>query len=138
MDKRFIKVEGQLVEVSEEIYKEYYKQDRRERYLEERDLVNGTFSYSQYDTDEMQGEDLLIDMLANSFEEAVENKELHKELKKAILSLQEEEKELIQALYFEEKSLRQIAKELNMSLTTLHRRHNRILAKLKEILKNFE
>jgi len=138
MGKKFIKVEGQLIEVSEEIYKEYYKQNRRERYLEERDLVNGTFSFNQYDTDKMLGEDLLVDMLAASFEEAIENKELYKELKKAILSLQEEEKELVQALYFEDKSLRQIAKEWDMPLTTLHRLHNRILGKLKEILKNFE
>ena len=47
-EKRFyLRVGQNLEEVSEEIYKEYYKMRRRERYLEERDLAHGQFLYSQ-------------------------------------------------------------------------------------------
>ena len=45
-----IKVQGQLVPVSEEVYFTYYRMKRRETYLEERDTANGVFYYSAMDT----------------------------------------------------------------------------------------
>mgnify|MGYP000260390419 CR=1 FL=1 len=46
-----IKVQGQLVPVSEEVYLTYHRMKRRETYLEERDTTNGVFYYSALDTE---------------------------------------------------------------------------------------
>lgn len=40
----WIKVQGQLVPVTKEIYLVYYRMDRRERHLEEKDRAHGVFS----------------------------------------------------------------------------------------------
>lgn len=45
-EKYFIPIEGKLIEVEENVYLAYYKMDRRERYLEERDKDNGVVSYN--------------------------------------------------------------------------------------------
>ena len=39
--KYIIKVSGKLVEVTPEVYGEYYRMDRYARYQEERDLLHG-------------------------------------------------------------------------------------------------
>ena len=43
-------VDGKRVEVPEKIYRAWHREDRRERYLEERDQAHGKVSLSQYDT----------------------------------------------------------------------------------------
>lgn len=45
MDKEkkfFIRIGNHVEQVTEEIYREYFKMLRRERYLEERDLAHGS------------------------------------------------------------------------------------------------
>ena len=40
-----IKVQGQLIPVTEEVYLAYYRMKRRERHLEEKDIKHGVFYY---------------------------------------------------------------------------------------------
>ena len=47
-----IKVQGQLVPVTEEVYLTYYRMKRRELHLEEKDAAHGVFYYSALDTEE--------------------------------------------------------------------------------------
>ena len=49
-------VRGKPVEVSYEVYYEYHRMDRRDRYLEERDMAHGKTLYSNLDTSEVLGE----------------------------------------------------------------------------------
>ena len=51
-----IKVQGQLVQVTEEVYLSYYRMKRRKTYLEERNTANGVFYYSTLDTEGSNGE----------------------------------------------------------------------------------
>ena len=50
MMKKFIKIGKEKVEVSEELYKEYYKMDRRRRYLEQ-DVKVGRIDIDQRQVD---------------------------------------------------------------------------------------
>ena len=54
-EKYFIPIDGELIEVEKNVYVAYYKMNRRERYLEERDKDNGVVSYNTIDS---QGIDL--------------------------------------------------------------------------------
>ena len=59
MDKLFLPLYGMLMEVTEETYKEYYRDKRRQKYIDERSKLNGDVSYNALDTDETLGEDVL-------------------------------------------------------------------------------
>ena len=69
-----IKVQGQLVPVSEEVYLTYYRMKRRELRLEEKDAAHGVFYYSALDTEETNGEDAIPDLLSPRVEETVVDK----------------------------------------------------------------
>lgn len=61
MDKLFLPLHGMLMEVTEETCKEYYRDKRRQKYIDERSRLNGDISYNALDTDETLGEDILAD-----------------------------------------------------------------------------
>ena len=46
---RYIRIGKKVEQVSEELYREYHRMARRERYLEEQDMVHGKVLYSQLD-----------------------------------------------------------------------------------------
>ena len=63
--RRFIPLHGMLMEVPEGDYKAFYKRKRREKYLKKRSKDNGDFSYDMLTTDEFNGEDILVDAVAD-------------------------------------------------------------------------
>ena len=65
-EKYFIPIEGKLIEVEEEVYVDYYRMNRRERYLEERDKDNGVFSYDALDGDKSTFAAYLAGFLADA------------------------------------------------------------------------
>ena len=56
-----IRVDGILVEVSEEVYRAYYSIERHTRTLDEKDTRNGKVLYSDLDTKELLGEEMIPD-----------------------------------------------------------------------------
>lgn len=52
-----IRVDGILVDVSEEVYHAYYSMERRARFLMEKDEKHGLLHYSDLDTEETLGEE---------------------------------------------------------------------------------
>ena len=64
--RRFIPLHGMLMEVPEDAYKAFYKRKRREKYLKDRSKDNGDFSYDMLTTDEFNGEDILVDTVADT------------------------------------------------------------------------
>ena len=61
----------------------------------------------------------------------------HEDLKKAILSLNEQQQRIVTALYFERKTQEEIAEEFHISQQAISQRLEVILARLKKFLKNF-
>ena len=81
-EKHFILIEGKLVEVEKKVYVDYYRMNRRERYLEERDKDNGVFSYDALDGDGRKGEELFPDPKIESVEALALSQELMRQLHK--------------------------------------------------------
>lgn len=130
----FIPAEGKLVEVSEEVYRAYYGMDRRERYLEERDLQNGLVSYNTLDSPTRKGEGAMPSCIAPSVEDQMLASELLTLLHRCISVLPRAERELIQAIYFEGMTEKEYAKKIRLTQSGVSRRRKKILSKLKDLL----
>jgi hypothetical protein len=99
-----IKVQGQLVPVSEDVYFTYHRMKRRETYLEERDTANGVFYYSALDTEGTNGEDVIPDLISPRVEDLILDKLLAEKLHQCLAQLTKGEQELIFILFFQNKS----------------------------------
>ena len=134
-EKRFLSLHGVLMEVAEEDYLSYYKEKRRQRYIDERAKKFGTFSYDALTTDEFNGEDILVDSGADISEEV----EIHLMLEKLLNIFQRltpNEQSLVKAIYFDGLSEREYAAQLGVYPNAVHKRKVRILEKLKKIMEN--
>ncbi len=134
MPKRYIWVEDSMVEVSEEIYKEYYRLARYERYQEERDICKGTLYYEGFDVEDVSGEEMIINPDQRSVEEQIELESLIAQLRKAMKILPENERELIYKRYVENKTFRELEKEIEIPYSNLRRQHNSILEKSRAMI----
>ena len=132
--RRFIPLHGMLMEVSESDYKAFYKDKRRQKYLDERSAKNGDFSYDMLTTDEFNGEDILVDAVADTQGEAEKNLLLDK-LRQGIDSLSGYEQQLLHQLFSQRLSERTIADMYGVSQVAIHKQKARALAKLKKLLK---
>lgn len=71
--KYFIRVQGILVEVTNEVYIAYYAMERKEKYLIERDKAHGLLYYDSWNFETSNGRDFIKDNKANVEEEAIKN-----------------------------------------------------------------
>lgn len=133
MDKFFLPLHGMLMEVTEETYKEYYRDKRRQKYIDERSKLNGDVSYNALDTDETLGEDIFADTKTDVEAEVI-NKMTVAELRRAFLLLSPDERELIKILFIDGVTERKASEMYGVSQVAIHKRKNRILAKLKDFL----
>ena len=132
-EKFFLPLYGMLMEVTAETYKAYYKDQRRQKYIDERSLLNGDVSYDALDTDETLGAEVFADTKTN-VEATVINKMTVAELRKAFLLLSPDERELIKVLFIDGATERKAAEIYGISQVAIHKRKNKILAKLKDFL----
>lgn len=133
MDKFFLPLHGMLMEVTEETYRDYYRDKRRQKYIDERSRLNGDVSYNALDTDETLGEDVFADEKTDVEAEVI-NKMTVAELRKAFLLLSPDERELIKILFIDGVTERKASEIHGVSQVAIHKRKNKILAKLKEFL----
>ncbi|WP_175640182.1 sigma-70 family RNA polymerase sigma factor [Metabacillus schmidteae] len=142
MSEFVIKIGKEKVSVSKEIYKEYYKMKRRERYLEQdikvgriavdfetetvdfvpskEDSINRLIELGADFEDDQVIEDILCDKATLLI------------LQEAMAELNEKEQELIQALYYKDLTVREVAKVENISHVAVVKRHKKVLDKLKK------
>ena len=132
----YIKLKNTQIPVTEEIYKAYCQGARKERYFRESDIRNQTIFYDALDTEELNGSDMFSDPAAESVEDAVQKHILLEKLKEIIGRLPKEEQHLLSRLYVYGDSLRQLSRTLDIPVTTLQARHQRLLKKLKKNLEN--
>lgn len=145
--KKKIWIRGQFIEVTDEVYTAYMKGDRKIRYFEN-DLKTGR-TVRDKDGNIMQifpsredSLDRLMEDNAHQFSdshESVEDVVIQKifleKLHMALAKLPEKDRELIVALFYEEKSERKYAEQIGVSPSTVHRRREKIIKKLKNYLK---
>lgn len=134
-DKFFIPLHGMLMEVTEETYRDFYKSGRRQKYIDERSVENGDFSYDMLTTDDFNGEDILIDT-SQKIDEAVIHKIMLDKLRDSLVLLSDDEQKLINALFFRNFSEREWSAETGIPQKTINDRKRRILIKLKKLLES--
>lgn len=134
-DKFFIPLHGMLMEVTEETYRDFYKAGRCQKYIDERSVENGDFSYDMLTTDDFNGEDILIDT-SQEIDEAVVHKIMLDKLRDSLVLLSDDEQKLINALFFRNFSEREWSAETGIPQKTINDRKRRILIKLKKLLES--
>ena len=132
-----IRIENQVVDVTEEVYQAYYRMKNHEDYIERRDRENGLAHYQALDCEEMKGEDILPDENTDILTELVVQEE-KAALWEALGQLKERDRELIEELYFNERTERELAEMLGVRQPAIHKRKVRILETLKSFLKKID
>ena len=131
MSKQYhIKLNGELIPVSEEIYRTYKQPQWREK---KRANVRRKREVS-LDSMLENGDAIQFDLGQAFIDELVADKLLLDELFQALAELDVEERALIDELFFKGKSERQIAESVNISHQAIHKKKKRILTKLKKFL----
>lgn len=146
-NKRKLWINGQFIEVSEEVYQVYMQGDRKMRYFEadlktERTILAEDGTVQRVIPSREDSLNRLMDDNARQFsddsesvEDAVFRRLAEDELHRALEKLTDEEYALVCALFFEGTTERDCAKEMGVSQAAVHKKKQRILKKLKEILK---
>ncbi|HGC8287144.1 TPA: sigma factor-like helix-turn-helix DNA-binding protein [Streptococcus agalactiae] len=131
----YLYVNGQRVEVSEQIYKVYWREKEHEKYLEQVDKKNHLLFFSSLDHDGN-----FVDNLADEsvdVEKIIETQILIETVRKAMSELNDEERDIIERLYFNDETLSSVARSKKVSYQAIQWRKNNILKKLKVLLKEF-
>ena len=124
-----------IMEVSEKEYIGFYRNKRRQKYLDEQRRDNGDVSYDALNSDEFSGEDILIAEQPDVCDTIVESIMTDK-LRKAILKLTDEEQLLIYRHYYAGISGTDLAEIYGVSQQAISKRIAKIRAKLKNLLEN--
>lgn len=132
-NRYFLPLHGYLLEVSQQSYLAFYKEQRRYRYTKERAKKKGDISYYQLGSDDTDGESIIRDVLTNVEEEAIRNVMAEK-LHIALALLPAEEQLLVHMIYFEQQTEAQCGEVFGVSHQAIHKRKGRILEKLRKIL----
>lgn len=132
--KLYIKVSEELVEVSQEVYLEYYRSRRREKAQKGKEQYNRVVSFDALDTDSRQGSQLIINTASPEPEDLVIAHELHEKLYASLSKLSTEERQILKVIYFDRHSEREAAAKLGIPLMTLHDKKARILAKMLKMM----
>ena len=129
-----IKIEKQLIDVTEEVYLTYYRMKRFERFVEEQSVIHEIFYYSGFDTEEMNGEDVRYDKDAKSVEEIAVDRYLFTKSSEGIKELNEAEQTMATFLFLENMTEREAAAICGISQPAVHKCKNKILNKLRNHL----
>lgn len=132
--KYYIKIQNDLVEVTQEVYLEYYRAVRREQAQKEKDQKHGVLSYDALDAEGCLGSELLSHSV--NIEDQVSARLMCEKLHRCLALLPSSERELLFAIYFDELSERELHARSGVPQTTISYRKRKALAHLKNLLQN--
>ncbi|GFI16077.1 hypothetical protein IMSAG249_00502 [Lachnospiraceae bacterium] len=132
-EKYFIRLgNGTLVEVNREIYLEWHRSKRKERYQKERDQKYGVCSIERLcekgyfpEQSFCNGDKTLETILHNECLGKLEN---------ALKNLSEQDIRLVRCLYFEEMTVKKASEIFGCSRKTIQNRRRKILDKIKKMM----
>ena len=131
----FLFVNGNKVIVSEDVYKAYWQEKNHENYLKQVDRKNHLLLFSSFDNDGHFEESIIDEGI--DVEKIVQTQIMIDAVRNALSKLNAEEREIIEKLYYDDESIRSVAKKNNISHPALIKKRNKILDKLKKLLKDF-
>lgn len=141
----YLNIDGKSIKVTEEVYKEYRRAEDKERYFmqtlkKSRMTVNPdtqeveVLRSREQSYEQLLEEDWQFAAPEDSAETAAVRRILVEELDKALHSLSEKEMALVEELFFLERTEREACATLDMAKSTLHRRKEEVLEKLRKKL----
>jgi len=149
MDKKefHLYINGKPVRVTEEVYREYYRAEDKERYFmgklkKGRTIINPVTQAEEYIPSREQSYERLIEQdfqfpdSGASVEDIIVRAELLAKLQAVLQELSNEEMELVEELFYREKTEREAARRFAVSQNTIHYRKNKVLDKLRKLLEN--
>ena len=141
----YLYMDGQPIPVSEEVYREYYRAENKERYFMGR-LKKGHTTVDP-DTQQIQyipSREVSYEQLLEqdwqfaapdaSVEDKVVRSDMLEKLEAVLHSLSAEELALLETLFYLEKTEREVAGLYDVSQNTIHYRKSRLLDKLKKMM----
>lgn len=131
----FLFVNGKKVKVTEKVYKSYWQEKNHENYLKQVDRDNHLLLFSSFDYDGHFEESIVDEDI--DVEKIVQTQMMIEAVRNALSKLNTEEREIIEKLYYDDESIRSVAKINNISHSALMNKRNKILDKLKKLLKDF-
>ena len=132
MEEFKIRINKEVIYVSEEVYISYYKMGRRERYLDEVSFKK-ELSYNHLMDKEFPIEAKMTEP-QKLIEDEIVQKIMIEKMTIAIESITANERMIINELFFKGKSIRELAAILDISKSTLHEQKDKILKKLRKII----
>ena len=133
-EKRFfILIDDALLEVTREQYIDYYKDKRRQKYVDEEAVAAGVFFADDLTDSSINGEVIFVDTAPDVCDSVMKQMLIDK-MHEALALLPEDERELIVRIYFDDETERQLADEFHLSQGAIHKRKSKILEKLKQIM----
>lgn len=129
----FIPLQGMLLEVSREVYAEFYREKERSRYLRKLDRENGLISIESFE----KADDSVMDYLADTVVDmagVVTDQLLLEKLRECISLLPYKEQKLIHQHYYDEISEVDLSREYGISQQAISKRLKKIRQKLKNLL----
>ena len=132
--KLFLPLHGMIMEVDKEFYDDFYRQKDRDEYLTWR-TRNKDVSYSDYDTEDCNGEEMLVDP-DEDVAKQITDKLMIEKLRSVLPLLPEDEYKLIHEHYFLGISQVELAALYGKNQSNISRKISRILEKLKNFLEN--
>ena len=133
-EKYMIKIEGKLIEVTQDVYCAYFRMERQERGQEEKKQRHAMVSYDALDTEETTGAEAMPDLITPSQEQQIIAQESRGTLHRAIDALPQSERELIKAIFFEGLTEQQYAEASGTSQQGVSYKLRKTLSKLKKFL----
>lgn len=131
-EKYFIRLgNDMLVEVNREIYLEWHRSKRKERYQKECDREHGVCSIEKLHE---KGYFLEQSLSRDTTLEAVLWNECRNRLENALRKLPEQDIRLVRFLYFDEMTVKRTAEIFGCSRKTIQNRRRRILEKMRNLM----
>lgn len=124
--------DGTLVEVSKDIYQEWYQSHRRERYQREKNQKHGDCSLNA-----LEEKNICFGMpfcVQEGVEETALRNICRDKVREALKELKESDARLIELLYFRELTVTDTAEICGCSRNTIRNRRKRILGELYRIM----
>lgn len=132
--KYYIRICKELVEVTQDVYLEYYRAARREQAQKEKEKKHGVLSYDVLDAKGQPGSEMLS--YSVDTEDLVATHIMYERLHQCLELLPSSERDLLLAIYFEGLSERKLHAKTGIPQTTISYQKRKALAHLKKLLEN--
>lgn len=138
-----ITIDGQDIEVTEEVFLAYSQAERRERYIAEEVEPGKVLSLDKLLEDHVPLESLGVEPEQSAEAELEEQEalaerdQMKQTLLLALISLNNEDRDLITALFFDGVSTREYARKKEVSQRAVIKRRDRILRDMKKFFEKF-